>query len=144
MKQVLILAAFALALAAPAHAQMLKPAQVPAAAKATFKAKFPAVKSNTWEKEGDKFEAGFKLNGNTMSAVITPAGELVETETDMSPAKLPAAVRAKLASDYKTYKITEAATLVSADGTTTYEAEVSKGGKHQDVVFNADGSLAKK
>ena len=92
MKQVLILAAFALALAAPAHAQMLKPAQVPAAAKATFKAKFPTVKTNSWEKEGDKFEAGFKMNGNTMSAVITPAGELVETVTDISPAKLPAAV----------------------------------------------------
>ena len=144
MKQVLIMAAFALALAAPAYTQMLKPAQVPAAVKATFAAKFPAVKTNTWEKEGDKFEAGFKMNGRTMSAVITPAGELVETETDMSPAQLPAAVRAKLASDYKTFKITEAATLVSANGTTTYEAEVSKGGKHQDVVFNADGSLVKK
>ena len=144
MKQVLILAAFALALAAPAHAQRLKPAQVPAAVKATFKAKFPAVKTNSWEKEGDKFEAGFNMNGNTMSALITPAGELVETETDMSPAQLPAAVRTKLASDYKTFKITEAATLVSADGTTTYEAEVSKNGKHQDVVFNADGSLVKK
>ena len=138
------MAAFALALAAPAHAQMLKPAQVPAAAKATFKAKFPLVKTNSWEKEGDKYEAGFKQDGITMSALITPAGELVETESDMSPAKLPAAVRAKLASDYKAYKVTEAAVLVSASGATTYEAEVSKGGKHQDVVFNADGSLAKK
>ena len=144
MKNVMIMAAFALALAAPVHAQMLRPAQVPAAARATFKAKFPLVKTNTWEKEGDKYEAGFKQNGITMSALITPAGELVETESDMSPAKLPAAVRAKLASDYKTYKVTEAAVLVSASGATTYEAEVSKGGKHQDVVFNADGSLAKK
>lgn len=146
MKNFLMMAAFALAITAPAlsQAQMLKPAQVPAAAKATFKAKFPTVKTNSWEKEGDKFEAGFKMNSNTMSAVITPAGELMETETDMSPSQLPAAVRAKLASDYKAYKITEAATLVSADGTTTYEAEVSKGGKKQDVVFNADGSLAKK
>ncbi len=144
MKQVLIMAAFALALTAPAHAQMLKPAQVPAAVKATFKAKFPLVKTNTWEKEGDKYEAGFKQNGITMSALITPAGELLETESDMSPAKLPAAVRTKLASDYKAYKVTEAATLISADGKTTYEAEVSKGGKSHDVVFNADGSLAKK
>ena len=144
MKKVMILAAFALALAAPAHAQMLKPAQVPVAVRATFKAKFPLVKTNSWEKEGDKYEAGFKQEGITMSALITPAGELVETESDMSPAKLPAAVRAKLASDYKAYKVTEAATLVSASGTTTYEAEISKGGKHQDVVFNADGSLAKK
>jgi len=144
MKNAMILAAFALALAAPAHAQMLKPAQVPAAARATFKAKFPLVKTNSWEKEGDKYEAGFKQDGVTMSALITPAGELVETESDMSPAKLPAAVRAKLASDYKAYKVTEAAVLVSASGATTYEAEVSKGGKHQDVVFNADGSLVKK
>jgi hypothetical protein len=66
----------ALALAAPA--QMLKPAQVPAAARATSKAKFPTVQANTWEKEGDKYEAGFKLNGRTMSALITPAGELME------------------------------------------------------------------
>ena len=144
MKNAMILAAFALALAAPAHAQMLKPAQVPAAARATFKAKFPLVKTNSWEKEGDKYEAGFKQDGVTMSALITPAGELVETESDMSPAKLPAAVRAKLASDYKAYKVTEAAVLVSVSGATTYEAEVSKGGKHQDVVFNVDGSLAKK
>ena len=144
MKKVMILAAFALALAAPAHAQMLKPAQVPAAVRATFKAKFPLVKTNSWEKEGDKYEAGFKQDGITMSALITPVGELVETESDMSPAKLPAAVRAKLASDYKAYKVTEAAVLVSASGATTYEAEVSQGGKHHDVVFNADGSLVKK
>ena len=144
MKQVLIMAAFALALTAPAHAQMLKPAQVPAAVKATFKAKFPAVAHNTWEKEGDKYEAGFKQNGNTMSALITPAGELVETEMDMSPAKLPTAVRTKLASDYKAYKINEAATITRADGSTVYEAEVARGGKAQDVLFNADGSLAKK
>ena len=144
MKQALLLAAFALALAAPAHAQMLKPAQVPSAVRATFTAKFPAVKTNTWEKEGSKYEAGFTQGGVTMSALITPAGELVETESDMSPTKLPAAVRAKLASDYKAYKVTEAATLISANGTTTYEAEVSKGGKQHDVLFNADGSLVKK
>ena len=143
MKKTLLPALLAL-LGGSAQAQMLKPTQVPAAVVATFKAKFPTVKTNTWEKEGDKFEAGFKLNGKTMSAVLTPAGALVETETDMLPAQLPAAVRARLASDYKTFQITEAATLVSANGATTYEAEVSKGGKHQDVVFNADGTLAKK
>ena len=46
------MAAFAFALAA--HAQMLKPTQVPAAVKTTFKAKYPASTRNTWEKEGTK------------------------------------------------------------------------------------------
>jgi len=95
-------------------------------------------------KEGDKYEAGFKQNGVTMSVLITPAGALVETESDMSPAKLPAAVRATLARDYKAYKVTEAAVLVLASGATTYEVEVGQVGKHYDVVFNADGSLVKK
>lgn len=146
MKKFLLPAACILALAAPTrtYAQMLKPAQVPAAVRATFSTTFPAVKANTWEKEGAKYEAGFKLNGTSMSALITPAGELLETESDMPPARLPAAVRARLASDYRAYKVTEAATLVAANGTTTYEAEISMGGKHQDVVFHADGSLVKK
>lgn len=146
MKQVPLIVALAGALAAPAltHAQKLTPAQVPAAVTATFKAKFPQVTANTWEKEGSQYEAGFKLNGQTMSALLTPAGALVETETDMAPSQLPAPVRAKLASAYKAYQVKEAATIVRADGSTVYEAEVSKGGKAQDVLFHADGSLAAK
>lgn len=85
MKHVLLLAA-ALALPIVAAAQTLKPAQVPAATRATFQAKFPTATAHTWEKEGDKYEAGFKLKGKTMSALLTPAGELLETETDMTPA----------------------------------------------------------
>ena len=141
MRQFLLLAAAALAL--PAAAQTLKPAQVPAAARATFQAKFPAATAHTWEKEGDKYEAGFQLKGKTMSALLTPAGELLETETGLLPAQLPAAVRAQLASHYAAYKIREAAIIVRADGSTVYEAEVSQGGRVRDVLFHADGSLAK-
>ncbi len=142
--KILLLSAAALLLTGAAQAQTVPAAQVPAAAKATFKAKFPTVQRNTWEKEGNAFEAGFTLNNKTMSAVITPGGALQETETDMSASELPAAVRATLARDYKAYKINEAATIVRADGTTVYEAEVAKGGKKHDVLFTADGRVAPK
>ena len=142
MKILLLTLSAGLLLSSAAQAQKMTAAQVPAAAKATFKARFPTVQHNTWEKEGPDFEAGFKLNGKTMSAVITPAGELHATETDMSVAELPAAVRATLARDYKAYKINEAATIVRADGTTVYEAEVAKDGKKQDVLFTTDGKVA--
>ena len=144
MKKLLLILPLAM-LAVAAQAQKMLPAkQVPAAVRATFKDKFPTVKTNTWEKENGKYEAGFKENGTTMSALITPTGELTETESDMVPSKLPAAVRTVLARDYKAYKVTEAATLVSAAGVMTYEAELSKAGKSHDVLFNADGSLVKK
>ncbi|MGI4832055.1 MAG: hypothetical protein ACRYFK_01180 [Janthinobacterium lividum] len=79
-----------------------------------------------------------------MSALLSPAGALLETETDIAPSRLPAPVRAALARDYKAYQVTEVATIVSASGTTTYEAEVSKNRKWQDVVFHADGTRARK
>ncbi|MBF9223785.1 PepSY-like domain-containing protein [Hymenobacter ruricola] len=140
MKTLLLVAATAL-LAGTALAQNLPAAKVPAAVQAAFKAKFPALKAVTWEKEGADYEAGFKQNGKTMSAVLTPAGVLQETETDMPTAQLPAAVRATLARDYKAYQVKEAAAIVKADGRTVYEAEVSKGGKAQDVLFTADGKV---
>ncbi|TGE22627.1 PepSY-like domain-containing protein [Hymenobacter metallicola] len=140
MKQYLILAAFALALAAPAHAQQLKATQVPATVVAAFKQKFAQVKEVKWEKEGDKYEAGFEQGKVEMSALLSASGELLETESEMAPTQLPAAVQAKLASTYKAYKVTEAAKIVTAStGATSYEAEVMKGGKKRDILFEANG-----
>ena len=139
-----LLPALLVGLTYAATAQTLRPAQVPTAVAATFHAKFPGVKAPTWEKEGNRYEAGFQQNSATMSALLSPAGALLETETDIAPSRLPAPVRATLARDYQTYQIIEAAIIVSASGATTYEAEVNKKGKRQDIVFNADGTLAKK
>lgn len=141
MKTILLALSGALLLTNVAQAQKMTAAQVPTAAKVTFKAKFPTVQHNTWEKEGGNFEAGFQLDEKTMSAIITPTGALRETETDMRASELPAAVRATLARDYRAYKVNEAATIVKADGTTVYEAEVTRRGKKQDVLFTADGKI---
>ena len=63
----------------------------------------------------------------------------------MAVSQLPAPVQKALAANYKAFKITEAAKIVAAaTGLTTYEAEVAQGGKHRDVLFNADGTEAKK
>ena len=142
----LLLAAAVVVLAGSAQAQKVATAQVPAAAAATFKKTFPTVKAVKWEKEGADYEAGFDMGKAEMSAVITAAGVLKETETEMAVNQLPVSVQKTLAANYKAYKITEAAKIVTAaTGTTTYEAEVSQGGKHHDVLFNADGTeVAKK
>ena len=145
MKSLVILVAFALALAAPAQAQKLQARQVPAAVAATFKQQFTQVKEVQWEKEASNYEAGFEQGKTEMSALISSSGELLETESELSPKQLPAPVQARLARDYKTYQITEAAKIVTArTGATTYEAEVKKNGKKMDVVFDAEGREVKK
>ena len=145
MKTAFLTLVAALLLTGAAHAQKVKAAQVPAEAVATFKKTFPTVKTVQWEKEGADFEAGFNLGKTEMSAVFTAAGVLKETETEMAVSQLPAPVQKALAANYKAFKITEAAKIVAAaTGLTTHEAEVAQGGKHRDVLFNADGTEARK
>ena len=144
MKTALSTLTFALLLASGTQAQHLPAAQVPATVVATFHKSFPTVKTVKWEKENGDYEAGFDMGKAEMSAVITAAGLLKETETEMAVAQLPAPVQKALAANYKGHKITEAAKIVAATGATTYEAEISQAGKHRDVLFNADGTEVKK
>ena len=145
MKTTFLALGAALLLSSAAHAQKVKAAQMPPDARATFKKTFPTVKTVQWEKEGADFEAGFNLGKTGMSAVFTAAGVLKETETEMAVSQLPAPVQKALAANYKAFKITEAAKIVTAaTGLTTYEAEVAQGVKHRDVLFNADGTEARK
>ena len=145
MKTFLFALAAAALLAPAAAAQQVATARVPAAVAAAFNKSFPTVKAVRWEKEGADYDAGFAMGKTGMSAVITAAGVLQETETEMAVAQLPPPVQKALAASYKAYKVTEAAKIVTAaTGATTYEAEISRGGKHRDVLFNADGTEAKK
>ena len=143
MKKHLLLALLPLT-ALSAQAQKMAEKQVPAAVVATFKQARPAAKGVKWEKEDANYEASFKQGPDEMSMVFAATGTLLETETGITVAQLPAAVRATLSSRYAGYKVTEAAKIVAAaTGILTYEAEVSKGGKEMDVLFGADGAELK-
>ena len=143
MKCLLLLLGPALLLAAPARAQHVPATQVPAAARATFWARFATASQVSWEKEGAAYEVSFRQDGRAMSATLTPAGTLQETETAVPVAQLPLAVRATLARDYHAYQVAEAARIVRANGHTVYEAELRRNGKKQDVLFTASGQPAK-
>ncbi|MCB2410713.1 PepSY-like domain-containing protein [Hymenobacter lucidus] len=144
MKKYLLLLALLPLAALSVHAQKLAEKQVPAAAVATFKKAHPTAKGVKWEKEDANYEAGYEQGDKELSVVITPTGTLLETETELAVSQLPAPVRTALTTQYKGYKVTEAAKIVTATGTTIYEAEVSRAGKKRDVLFNADGTEVKK
>ena len=147
-------------------AQKINATQVPAVVRATFATRFPTVKTPTWRKEfqpvkqvyeyethndfwardafltQEVYEANFQLSGQQLSVVITPSGLAQEIETNMIVSQLPPAILTSLARDFTAYQVREAATIVKADGSTVYEAEVALAGEKQDVLFTADGRLA--
>lgn len=138
MKKTILVAVILTALALNVSAQKLKESEVPAAVKATFAKQYPGITAK-WEKEDGKYEAGFKKEGITTSILYEPNGTMTETETDITPKSLPAAVNNYVKENYKGKSIKEASKIIKADGTINYEAEVN--GK--DLIFDATGKFLK-
>jgi Putative beta-lactamase-inhibitor-like, PepSY-like len=138
MKKLMIMTALAAVFGFAANAQKTDAAKVPAAVKAAFAKQYPGAVAK-WEKEEGKYEAGFKQNGNTMSALFEANGTMIESEMDIKETDLPATVLAYVKEHYNGKKIKEGAKITKADGTVNYEAEVA--GK--DVIFDAKGKFLK-
>ena len=139
----LILYAFAIGTCMQAHAQKLQPQAVPPVVQNAFVARFASATQVKWEKEENNYEAEFKQDKQELSAKLSESGTLLEVEREIKPSELPAPVQAAIAKDFAGYKIKEAE-VVEANGTTSYEVELSKGKEKLEAVFDANGKLLKK
>jgi hypothetical protein len=138
MKKNLIITTLVSALTISAFGQKLDAAKVPEPVKTTFTTKYSGI-TPKWEKEDGNYEASFKQNGKSISAMFTPVGIFTESEMDIAVSDLPATVLAYLKDHYAGKTIKEGAKITKADGTVNYEAEVN--GK--DVIFDANGRFLK-
>lgn len=110
----------------------------PSAVKTSFAKDFPAA-TTEWQKEDANYEANFKKDGKTMSAVYDANGNRQETEVDIKISELPQSVKNYVARNYKGEKIKGAAMITKANGEVNYEAEV----KGADVLFTKEGKFIK-
>jgi len=138
MKKLITFTACITAITFTAFAQKIDAGKVPASVKTNFVKQYPGV-ATKWEKENGKYEASFKKDGNTMSALFEKNGTMTESETDIKVSALPAAVLAYVKANYKGKTVKEGAKITKADGTVMYEAEVD--GK--DVIFDSNGKFVK-
>jgi hypothetical protein len=82
--------------------------QVPDAVKRAFQVKFPSAKPAEWKiKSGQIYEAEFTLKGTEITAMFDAAGKWLETESAISPAKVPKAVSDAAGKQFKGYKVIE-------------------------------------
>lgn len=143
MKTMLMIAASVLTFSC-ANAQKMNEADVPASVKNGFARKYPGAKVEKWEKEGTDFEAEFHLNKVESSAVFDANGTFKELEQGIKISELPKSVPDYCAKNYVGHKLTEAAKITDATGKVIYEAEMSKGNVHFDVLFDDRGDFIKK
>ena len=145
MKKIIFLLFTAALMSNAVSAQKLSADKVPTAVLSAFKAKFPNATKTSWELENaNEYEAGFKLNGEEVSANFDNTGKWLETETEIKVSALPAAVQAALTKDFAGFKINEASKIKSAKEGNCYEAEIEKGIETFDVLFTPDGKMLSK
>lgn len=128
-----------------AYAQKISADKFPAAVTSAFKAKFPNATKTSWELENaNEYEAGFKLNGEEVSANFDNTGKWLETETEIKVSALPDAVQAALTKVFSGFKIEEASKIESVKNGNCFEAEIERGEEIFDVLFTLDGKVLSK
>lgn len=145
MKKVIYLLLTAALMSNAACAQKIAANKIPPAVSSAFKAKFPTATKTSWEMESAiEYEAGFKLNGEEVSATYDNTGKWLETETEIQVSDLPTTVQSTLAKDFVGFKIEEASKIENGNNGNLFEAEIEKGEEIFDVLFTADGSVLRK
>lgn len=116
-------------------------AAIPAAVTKALQRAYPKAAAVIWTKEGAEYEAEF-ADGQTRWKtwiMLTPAGQIIETEREIPSGQLPSGVRHHLAAQYADYQVSEAAIIVRGHDT-LYEAELARTGRAHDVYMRADGT----
>jgi len=138
MKRIFLFMAGLGLLAQVSFAQRIPESEVPITCQQAFHKLYPQVKNFFWEKEGKNFEANWKENHFDHSAVFTPEGHFVSSETDIPISNLPEAARQYARAHHLT--IREASVDTDAQGTKTYEADIAHG---KALIFDATGQYLK-
>lgn len=98
-----------------------------------------------WEQEGLYQKAEFQLSGTDMEAWYSQTGEWLMTESDITYAALPEAVRTTFESgEYKTWMKDDVDKIERADReTVVYVLEVELGEQEKELYYEEDGTLIK-
>lgn len=138
MKKIFFFTLVSIGFSLTACAQKIEASKVPALVKESFTRQFPGVVPK-WEKEDEKYEAGFKKAGQEMSVLFEANGTIAELEMEIPVASLAEVIKSYINIHYKGAGIIGAAKITLATGKIEYEAAI----KGKDIIFDANGNFIK-
>ncbi len=116
----------------------------PEAVYKAFQQKFPTATNIKWGKESaNEWEASFIFNNKKNSANFATDGQWLETETEIGVQELPPRILSEIKQTNKNCKVTGAYIIESVKSGNQYEAEIRKGIRKKEVIYNTDGILVK-
>lgn len=118
--------------------------QTPKEVKEAFQTKYPGENDPDWEIDANgNYESHFKIDGIKYRADFSPAGEWIETETNIGKKDLPEPIRTAIKTNYGSEEITEIEKVDSASKGLFYDVEFKQKGKNRDVEYRASGEVVK-
>jgi uncharacterized membrane protein YkoI len=120
-----------------AFAQKIQENSIPQTILSAVKKQYPQAEKIKWEKENEHYEAEFKQNEQETSILLDSQGNILETETEITPDLLPPKVQEYVSKQYPNQKIKEASKITDAKGKISYEVEIKK----TDLYFDQEGNF---
>lgn len=121
------------------------PRGVPAVALNAFQQQFPNARQVEWERRRDgTFEVEFNIGwmGRDQKALISPDGNVIKHEEDISSSSLPEAVKKQIRSEFAGYRIDDAKKVNEA-GQVSYVVDLESRSGDVKVQFDAQGKILK-
>ena len=114
------------------------------AVKNAFVTKYPGASVDEWEMKFTYYVANFRLDNNETEAWFESNANWVFTETDLTYAKLPDAIKTSFeASEYKNWEKDDIDKIERPETETVYILEVESGNTELDLYYSEDGELMK-
>ncbi len=114
------------------------------AVKNAFATKYPGASVDEWEMKFTYYVANFRLDNNETEAWFESNANWVFTETDLTYAKLPDAIKTSFeASEYKDWEKDDIDKIERPETETVYILEVESGNTELDLYYSEDGELMK-
>ncbi|GAA4434386.1 hypothetical protein GCM10023188_25260 [Pontibacter saemangeumensis] len=138
MKTILFAFLFSGSVILGAHAQDIKEKEVPQAVTSALAQKYAGATNAEWEKEGDNYEAEFRVERTEHTVLLNPSGEVLVAKSDVPLNDLPQPIKSALDQKYKGMPVDDTEQL-EKEGKTFYQLEVEENGTDRRLVFSADG-----
>ena len=114
------------------------------AVKNAFATKYPGASVDEWKMKFTYYVANFRLDNNETEAWFESNANWVFTETDLTYAKLPDAIKNSFeASEYKNWEKDDIDKIERPETETVYILEVESGNTELDLYYSEEGELMK-
>jgi hypothetical protein len=113
---------------------------VPEKAQAEFTKLYPKALDAKWTKENkNEYEVSFKEGTNECSASFDAKGKFLESEAEIQTTDLPKNAVDLIKKKHADHVISKAFKITDSKGVITFEAEITKGKKTKELLFDVSG-----